>query len=489
MRSYRPSFVRRGAVRFAAAGLVLVASCKREPVEEESKSEDEVVTVVEAIEPPAPYEPEPFEVRTITRSKDLGPPFKELRFRPTLTLAKGHSLRIEQQELPGNRVVIYETDVKADRETGRLYATDTGEVLAEFGQLWKVSKEQRVADVFTADRAHHLLHLDTGRLISARPSVPEGTVEQTRIVFFPPPMSWVWLFARTTDGDVYHAQWEDLDTHPPALTENFPIWPSTSPYDTLVLDPARGEPGQRPACLKVSFYPDRTFKCFPDSFGDYTFATGDIYFDETGKIGKDPRSARALPVCERRTSSHWFAGSRIVIECLDKISHQLMVWSPDRVAVSPLQEHLSGLASYMNNPVVVVGKPIEARTTWFDLGRLVRYETDPLWPFIFGAKGQSRMVVVSGTNYGETLLLDLPDERLSLISKRSGCYAYDFWFTREWGVAYECQDRKRRLIETHVVDFDRRRVVKVKSKNVWYDGERSVIAVTGGGRQVSVMRD
>jgi hypothetical protein len=39
------------------------------------------------------------------------------------------------------------------------------------------------------------------------------------------------------------------------------------------------------------------------------------------------------------------------------------------------------------------------------------------------------------------------------------------------------------------VDFDRRRVVKVKSKNVWYDGARSVIAVTGGGREVSVMRD
>jgi hypothetical protein len=486
MRSYRPSFVRRGAVRFAAAGLVVVASCKREPVEEETKSEDEVVTVVEAVEPPAPYEPEPFEVRTITRSKDLGPPFKELRFRPTLTLAKGHSLRIAQQELPGNRVVIYETDVKADRETGRLYATDTGEVLAEFGQLWKVSKEKKVADVFTADRAHHLLHLDTGRLISARPSVPEGTVEQTRIVFFPPPMSWVWLFARTTDGDVYHAQWEDLDTHPPPLTEKFPIWPSTSPYDTLVLDPARGEPGQRPVCLGVSFYPDSTFRCYTDMSGDYAFASGYIHFGETGKIGRDPNSARALPTCKRKNSSTWFAGSRIVTQCVGETSNQLMVWSPERVAVSPLPEQMQGRGNY---PVIALGKTVEPRTTWFDIVRLIRYETHPLWPFVFGEDGQTRMVVVSDTNYGETLLLDLLEERLALVSRRSGCYAYDFWFTREWGVAYKCQDRKRRLIETHFVDFERRRVVKVKSKNVWYDGERSVIAVTGGGRQVSVMRE
>lgn len=470
----------------AVLALTIVTACKQGSNEKERATRQDPPAMVDPIELP-PYEPEPFEVRTITRGDDLGPPFEELRFRPTLTLAKGRPLEIGRRELPGDRAVIYEVRRDGYREIGRLYATDTGEALAEFKRLWRVSTEHHVADVTDAEGHRHLLHLDTGRLVEVMPRVPTGTVAETQLVFFPPPLSWVWLFARTAEDDVYHARWEDLDQPPPSLDDTFPMWPmSLDEQKSLVLHAERGRGSE---CLSVSFFPDRTYQC-NEGVEDFPFASGYVRFFAEDTVGRSRQDARPFHSCKNAGGSSWFAGERILRHCSEQVDGEttFIVWGDDHVAVSVVHQPFLGVMAELSSPVFVFGLSTSPRAIWFDLESFVRYETEPLWPFVDGGRGQRKMIVVSDENYSEMLMLDLKAEQLSRISARSGCYAYEWSFSNEWGVGVECLNRRRRLLHTQFVDLDRRVLVRVPSSNVWFDGSHNIVAATQGGRRVSVMR-
>ncbi len=307
-----------------------------------------------------------------------------------------------------------------------LVDANSRKILARFGTLWGGSRSTRLAVVGRELKGGRpaLLHLEDGRIIEPKLSVPGGSaIEQVRIVAAEnPPV--VWVFARAADGKTYHGQWRDTSTEALALTDELPFWAQmvrgTHGLQSWTDQPAAQDcprvllrPGQPAECLPLD--PDEFFRAGKDLLGGRFWV--EQQQRDTVSIRDAASGARSelLAGCSSvRSVAPLAEPPRLLAMCrLEGKLRRFELWSPEaRWSWETELPSRDLIFPPGNKPVLaleLLGSMESPAAQWLDLEKGVLFSAPPMKPLMpAGANAFTRRILAQPPDrLKELWLLDL----------------------------------------------------------------------------------